>query len=412
MRRSVAALLLPFTFALACSGPEPEGSPPAADSLAGRADELAHQLLIVDTHVDVPYRLEREMQPIGERTESGDFDYPRAKEGGLDAPFMSIYVPASYQETGGAKEFAEKMIDMVEGFERQWPEKFAIARSPAEVEMNFAAGLISLPMGMENGAPIEDDLANLAHFYDRGIRYITLTHSQNNQICDTSYADPDERLWNGLSPFGREVVAEMNRLGILIDVSHISDAAFDQVIELTRAPVIASHSSCRHFTPGFERNMSDEMIRKLAANGGTLQINFGSAFLTEEANAWSNQAWAAARAWAAEQGLDEGSDEVREWRRAYREQNPLPLADVGVVADHIDHGVELVGIDHVGIGSDYDGVGPSLPVGLEDVSKFPNLVEELLERGYTEEEIEKILSGNVMRVWREVERVAAELQGG
>jgi membrane dipeptidase len=264
-------------------------------------------------------------------------------------------------------------------------------------------------MGMENGAPVEDDLANVAHFAERGIRYITLTHSKNNQICDSSY--DEERTWHGLSPFGREVVAEMNRVGIMVDVSHVSDETFEQVLEVTRAPVIASHSSCRHFTPGFERNMSDEMIRELAANGGVIQINFGSSFLTAAANQWAKARSEAIDAFVAEGGLESDDPAVVEFRRRYLEEHPLPRATVEDVADHIDHVVELAGIDHVGLGSDFDGVGPSLPTGLEDVSRYPNLFRVLLERGYSDEDIGKIAGGNLLRVWREVERLAAEQAG-
>jgi len=379
------------------------------EDLQAQAERLAHEVLVVDTHVDVPYRLEEEMEDISQATEKGDFDYPRAKTGGLDAPFMSIYVPASYQE-GGAKDYADKLIDLVESFERDHPDKFAVATSPEEVRQAVAEGKIALPMGMENGAPIEGDLTNLQHFYDRGIRYITLTHSENNHICDSSYAD--ERKWNGLSPFGREVVAEMNRLGILIDISHVSDDTFYQVIDLTRAPVVATHSSCREYTPGFERNMSDEMIQKLAENGGVIQINFGSAFLTEGANKYSNEMWPAIRKYAEEHGLERGDPELEAYQEKYREEHPYPYAELSDVVEHIEHVIELVGVDHVGLGSDFDGVGDSLPEGLKDVSDLPNLIRALLERGHSEEDIAKICGGNLMRVWEEADRVAKALQAG
>lgn len=383
--------------------------------LQAKAERLAHEYLLVDTHVDVPYRLFEKMEDISERTESGDFDYPRAKAGGLDAPFMSIYVPADMQGAefggkGGAKAQADLLIDMVEGFAEQHPDKFAVATSPDEVEQVFAEGKIALPMGMENGAPIEGDLDNLRHFHERGIRYITLAHSKVNHLCDSSY--DEARKWHGLSPFGEEVVAEMNRLGMMVDISHVSDETFFQVIEKTKAPVIASHSSARHFTPGWERNMSDEMILKLAENGGVIQINFGSAFLNEEARQASTKMWDARGEFREANGIESNDDpRVEEWTKAYKAENPPVFADVSDVVAHIDHVVELVGIDHVGIGSDYDGVGDSLPTGLKDVSQYPNLVRALLEKGYTDEQIEKILGGNLMRVWREVERVATELSG-
>ncbi len=402
------------------SAPEPAAESPApapasaaaVETVAETAARLAQELLIVDTHVDVPYRLVEHWEDISVRTEKGDFDFPRAREGGLNAPFMSIYVPASFQETGGAKEKADELIAMVEKFTTDWPDKFALARTPADLEEHFAAGKISLPMGMENGAPIEDDLANVGYFFDRGIRYVTLSHGKNNQICDSSYEPADNRKWQGLSPFGREVVAEMNRVGMMIDVSHVSDAAFDQVVEVTKAPVIASHSSCRKFTPGFERNLDDERIRRLGENGGVIQINFGSAFLTEAANGHSKVQWAAFGEYLKANQLAPGSEEAQAFMKSYQEEHPLPYAEMADVVAHIGHVVELAGVDHVGLGSDFDGVGDSLPAGLKDVSGFPNLIAALLEKGYSEEDVEKICGGNLIRVWSEVERVAAELQAG
>src|SRR5690606_17628205 len=178
------------------------------------------------------------------------------------------------------------MIDLVDEIAKSLPDKYALAFTPADIQQNFAQGKISLPMGMENGAPIGKSLANIQYFFDRGIRYITLTHSKDNQICDSSY--DNARTWNGLSPFGVEVVKEMNRVGIMVDISHVSDSAFYDVLRATTVPVIASHSSCRHFTPGFERNMSDDMIRALAKNGGVIQINFGASFLDSTARANQN----------------------------------------------------------------------------------------------------------------------------
>lgn len=402
--------LLALAANIACQGvPEEavEGAPaePAADP-AGRAARLAREILLVDTHLDVPHRLMEEMEDISVATD-GDFDYPKARAGGLDAPFMSIYVPASYQEAGGARAYADRLIDLVEGFATRWPGKFAIARSPAEVRAIVDEGRVALPMGMENGAPLEGDPENLRHFFERGIRYITLTHSANNAIADSSYAR--ERRWHGLSPFGREAVAEMNRLGIMVDVSHVSDEAFWQVLEVSRAPVIASHSSCRHFTPGFERNMSDEMIRALAETGGVIQINFGSAFLSAEAQQQGMRYWQALREHMRSNGYEPGSPEMEAFEEAYWSEREKHFADVADVADHIEHVIDLVGIEHVGFGSDFDGVGDSLPTGLKDASQYPNLIRVLLERGYSEVEIEQVASGNLLRVWSEVERVARQL---
>jgi len=394
---------------IACQPKENKQQTPAEINNQEKAMALAQKLIITDGHVDLPYRLKADDFEISEdkeillSTEDGDFDYNRAKEGGLDAPFMSIYIPARYQQTGGAKELADTLINMVESIATAYPDKFALARSPQDVEQNFKNGKISLPMGMENGAPIEENLDNVKYFHERGIRYITLTHSKDNQICDSSY--DTTRTWNGLSPFGEEVVAEMNNVGIMIDVSHISDSTFYQVMELTKAPVIASHSSCRHFTPDFERNMGDEMIKKLGENDGVIQINFGSTFLDIN----SQKAREHVREYYRENNLYSDDSAARAYREEYYKDHPF-FSNVVKVADHIDRVVELAGIDHVGLGSDFDGVGDSLPLGLKDVSMYPNLIEELLDRGYSEEDIAKICYKNVFRVWNKVGEIAQSNQ--
>lgn len=272
MNRLILALAL---FLPAC-----ESSERMVD-LRARAAALADHLILVDTHIDTPYRFyEGVPEDLTLRASRHDFDYPRAKEGGLNAAFMSIFTPAQLQDSGQSYEVANALIDIVEGFERKWPDHFALARSAADVRDHFERGVISLPMGMENGAPVKD-LAALEHFYDRGVRYITLAHSRANQIGD-SFNEP--RRWRGLSPFGEEVVREMNRLGIMVDISHVSDETANAAIDLTAAPPIASHSSCRRFVPGFERNISDELIRKLASKGGVVMINFASFFLRADLN--------------------------------------------------------------------------------------------------------------------------------
>ncbi|ANO53112.1 peptidase M19 [Woeseia oceani] len=393
-------------------GPD-SATPPAAESAPAAqvasetteaaANRIAQDNLIIDTHIDVPYRLEEEPADVSQATETGDFDYPRAVAGGLNVPFMSIYTPARLEAEGRSKEVAEGLIDLVESLVKQSPDKFAIARSPDDVEAQFAQGLISLPLGMENGSPIEGDLGNVQYFYDRGIRYITLAHGLSNHISDSSY--DDNKQWGGLSPFGEEVVREMNRLGIMVDISHVSDEAFWDVMEITSVPVIASHSSARHFTPGWERNMSDEMIVRLGENNGLIMINFGSAFISQAARDYGDKRGAAYREWLEARG-GEASDEEREAFRAefVAEHGPYPFATLDQTLDHFDHVVKLTGgTDNVGIGSDYDGVGDSLPIGLKDVSSYPNLVAGLLARGYSEEDVVKILGGNLMRVWREIE---------
>jgi len=376
-------------------------------SLKKRAYELAHTYIITDGHIDVPWRLTDGYEDLSVRTEGGDFDYIRAKDGGLDAPFMSIYVPSSYQETGGAKEKADSLIDLVHRIANDHPDKFEVAYSPNDGDRIFSQGKIALPMGMENGAPIEDNLNNVAYFHKRGIRYITLTHARDNLICDSSYDTTNT--WGGLSPFGRQVVAEMNRVGIMVDISHVTDAVINQVLDMAKAPVIASHSSSRKFTPGWQRNMGDPEIKRLKENGGVIQINYGSSFVTQASQDKRQGNTDQIAAYAKKNGLDQEDEELKVYAKKVSEENPI-YADITEVIDHIDHVVKLAGIDHVGIGSDYDGVGDSLPYGLKDVSSYPNLIYHLLKRGYSDEDIAKICYKNVWRVWRAVERVAANLQ--
>jgi membrane dipeptidase len=237
------------------------------------------------------------------------------------------------------------------------------------------------------------------YFFDRGIRYMTLTHGKDNQICDSSY--DTTATWSGLSPFGEKVVAEMNRVGVMVDISHVSDSTFYDVIKTSKAPVIASHSSCRYFTPGFQRNMSDDMIKALGKNGGVIQINFGANFLDSVAR--KNDALRdSLEKILEEKKLTSKDPEAQPFIEQFGKQHKELFSDVERVADHIDHVVKLAGIDHVGIGSDYDGVGDSLPLGLKDVSTYPNLIAVLLKRGYSAEDIEKICYKNVFRVWNKV----------
>ncbi len=369
------------------------------------ADELAHKYIITDGHVDLPYRmkkagfiLKKEVMDVSGET-TGNFDYFKAKKGGLDAPFMSIYIPSTYQVTGGAKNFADSLISMVEKLPVAFPDLFALANSPSDIENNFKRGLISLPMGMENGAPLGDDLNNVAYFHQRGIRYITLTHGKDNQICDSSY--DTTATWNGLSPYGEEVVREMNRVGIMVDISHVSDSAFYDVMKIVKTPVIASHSSCRYYTPGFERNMNDDMIKTLGENGGVIHINFGSTFLSKESQEKFDIMEEHLINYKTENGLDLKDSAYIAYANKYAEDQDV-FADVKIVADHIDRVVELAGIESVGFGSDFDGVGNSLPNGLKDVSMYPNVIYELLKRGYTEEQIELICYKNTFRVWNKV----------
>ena len=373
------------------------------------AEQIAQDSLILDSHIDVPYRLWRqhleglEIDDISGSTD-GDFDFIRARKGGLNVPFFSIYLPASTQEEGTSHQMANELIDMIEDIVTLHPEKFILINSVADLGSITKKNIVGIALGMENGAPIQGDLSRVQYYFDRGIRYITLTHSKTNHISDSSY---DENIqWHGLSEFGKSLIEEMNKVGIMVDISHVNDEAFYQAIELSQVPVIASHSSLRYFTPGFERNVDDAMLSKLAEKGGVIQINFGSSFISSRPRDYlvTMNSFLESRLG---QNLEEVSEQdIRETRSEFIVNNSYPYASLDEVLDHFDRVVQLVGIDHVGIGSDYDGVGDTLPVGLKDVSTYPTLIQGLLERGYSRKDIQKILGGNLIRVWKEVEEYA------
>lgn len=374
-------------------------------TLFSKAIQLSRNYLIIDTHIDLPSCLYDEWFDVSQFSGEGEFDYQRAVIGGLDVAFMSIYTSPYLEGTGKSKTKADSMMALVHKMVSEWPDKFVFITATSEISEQINKGKILLTMGMENGSPIENKLENLEEFYNKGIRYITLAHYKWNHICDS--ANDPERKWNGVSPFGEEVINEMNRLGIMVDVSHISDSAFYDVIRLSKAPVIASHSSCRHFIPGLERNISDDLIKTLAANNGVVQINFANIFLRNEIYKQMEAGDEELKNYFKHNNLNPNSPEATEYSRKYTKEHPLPKATVKDVADHIDHVVKLVGVDYVGLGSDFNGVGEgNLPIGLEDVSKLPNLIYELLVRGYEAEDIKKILGENLLRVWKEVERVA------
>ncbi|HMX39177.1 MAG TPA: dipeptidase [Saprospiraceae bacterium] len=357
---------------------------------------------IVDTHIDFPWHLAESKKWFKPgytswalKNPDGDFDYERAKQGGLYGPFMSIYIPAIYQKTPGrSKQVADSLIDVVREVAAAYPDKFALAPRADDITANFRRGIISLPMGMENGSPMEH-LSDVEHFHRRGIRYVTLTHGRDNLICDSSYDTLHTH--HGLSEYGRSVVREMNRLGIMVDVSHLSDESITDVLQVAKKPLIATHSGCRHFTPGFERNLPDSFIVAIAKTGGVVQVPFSMYFLTSKHRAAWNKASEERKA----RNIPEHGPEARKFYVEYAQRTGEPVyASIRDVADQIDHIKRLVGIDHVGLGSDFDGVGLALPPDLADVSHFPNLLAELLRRGYKDAEIRKICSENVLRVWR------------
>lgn len=374
------------------------------------ATRLARDALIVDTHIDAPGILMDTWADLGVEAKDREFDYPKARAGGLDVAFMSIYTSPKQDADGSAWQVANAMIDGVEALAQRHPGKFAVLTSPRDVERLRAGGRVLLPLGMENGAPLGDKLDNVRFFFERGVRYITLAHSANNRIADSSYAL--EKTWNGLSPFGREVVREMNRLGIMVDVSHLGDASAKEAIALSTVPVIASHSAFRHFTPGFERNISDEIARLVAAKGGVIQVPFGTAFINP-ASAANTQAHFRAINDFNKRNAElkaQGQPELdrKAFDKTWDEAHPPLQSTLAQVLDQLDYGVKLVGIDHVGIGSDFDGVDGELPPELKTVADFPHLVAGLQARGYREADIRKLLGGNLLRAWTAIEAGAGK----
>ena len=318
-------------------------------------------MFLLDSHCDTPGEILRGRDLLLDNIVS-HVDFPKLRRGGVDAAFFALYVPASL-DTEQAYEHAMKLYKGIQTTVEAYPDKAAFALTRSQAHSNKSEGLFSIFLGLENGSPIGEDLERLHEFYDLGVRYMTLCHSADNQICD-SCASKDKR-WHGLSPFGREVVKEMNRLGMLIDVSHISDESFYDVLETSSRPVVATHSCCRELAD-HPRNMTDDMIRSLADAGGVIQINFYPVF------------------------LDSSFSES--------EMFTAPRPSYKRIADHIDHVVDLVGIDHVGIGSDFDGIEVT-PEGMEDISMMPKLFEELSGRGYSQSDLEKIASENFFNVF-------------
>ncbi|MCK9304448.1 MAG: dipeptidase [Bacteroidales bacterium] len=351
--------------------------------------------LVIDSHCDTPLRL-YEGADISKRDEQGHFDFIRMKEGGVDVVFFAIYT-SNFIEPDAATRKAMQLIARTYDAVEKSPDKVAVALSAEDALELKEMGLGAIFMGMENGLPIQKDLSLLRLFYDMGIRYMTLTHGGNNEICDSSSAT--EKRWSGLSPFGKKVIKEMNRLGMIIDVSHISDDSFYDVLKYSKKPVVATHSCCRALAD-LPRNMSDEMIKALAASNSVIQINFYPPFLDREF-------------FLQFRPLSQEFDEIQQlWRKhpvkyetAFREIkqkiNGLKRPSCKVVVDHIEHAVKTGGIDCVGIGSDFDGIEIT-PEGLEGVEKIPVIKKELSKRGYSKGDIDKIMGGNFLRVMKDV----------
>jgi membrane dipeptidase len=361
----------------------------------------------VDTHADTPSEYLEHPFDLGVTNATGMFDYPRMKAGGLDAEFFAAYVPAKYAGKGAAA-YCMTIMETIHEMVDRYPSWVRFAGSTSEMRAAVRNGHRAILIGIEGGHAIEDSLDLLRAFYRFGARYMTLTHTNTNNWADSS---GDEGRHNGLTPFGRDVVLEMNRLGMLVDVSHVADKTFWDVMETTKAPVIASHSSARALAE-HKRNMTDDMLRAVATNHGVVMVNFYPVFLsTEAAQAAAAREKELAPAIAALKAQDPAEGDV--YQKGVKElfaKNPLPKVPYTVIVDHIDHIAKVAGVDTVGIGSDFDGIGAT-PEGMEDVSKLPSIRAELERRGYSAGDIRKIMGENFMRVFAEAERVAKQLRG-
>jgi membrane dipeptidase len=374
--------------------------------VAARALERA---IIIDTHADTPQAMLEESYDLADPASPYMISIPKARAGRLGAEFFSIWVDVAWPQ----QDLIHRALDLMDVVSQQvarHADALGMATTAEDIERLHREGKITILLGVEGGHQIQGDLRVLDIFYRLGVRYMTLTHMKNDELGDSSGDKPH---WNGLSPLGRQAVQQMNRLGMMVDISHVSDQTFYDVLATTQAPLLASHSSCRALC-SVPRNMTDDMIRALAKNGGVMDINFYPGFLSpayrdayQKIKKQVESEVAAAGKRAAKQGQRLSYlEEVRIERRLTKD---LPAPSYTVIADHIDHVVKVGGVDHVGLGSDFDGV-VSMPRGMEDVSQIPALVRELARRGYSEEDLEKILGGNVLRVMRQVEQVAHQMQ--
>ncbi|MEA2571114.1 MAG: rane dipeptidase [Acidobacteriota bacterium] len=362
--------------------------------------------ITVDTHADTPSEYLDHPFDLGVVNSRGHFDYPRMKSGQLDAEFFAAYVPKSYANKGAAA-YCLRIMETIHEMVDRYPAWVRFASSTTEMRAAVKDGKRAILIGIEGGHAIEDSLDLLRAFYRFGARYMTLTHTNSNNWADSS---GDEAKHNGLTPFGRSVVREMNRLGMLVDISHVSDKTFYDVIETSKAPIIASHSSARALAD-HKRNMTDDMLRAVAKNHGVVMVNFYPVFLSTavaQASVARDERLKPLIAELKAKDPSEGEVYKAEMKRLM-DANPLPKIEWTVIVEHIDHIVQVAGIDSVGIGSDFDGIG-EVPRGMEDVSQLPRIRDELKRRGYSETDIRKVLGENFMRVFAETERVAKELQ--
>ncbi len=400
--------ILIATGALCVAGGAFMTAKPRADDSAARARRLHFSSIVVDTHDDTTQRFLDGDFDLMPRNASGSIDIPRMKEGGLGAIFFSIWIPSKITGPEAIKHALDQ-IDAVREQVRKHPNEVTLAATAAEVREARKNGKIAALMGVEGGHMIASDLGVLRSYAALGVRYMTLTHSGNDEWADSS---TDKAVHNGLTEFGKDVVREMNRLGVIVDISHVSDKTFYDALEVSKAPLIASHSSCRALCDA-PRNMTDQMIKDLAAKGGVIQINYHVGFLSQEFRNAEKADPEIDKAIAAEVqkrcGDKEGCQLIEgdKVTREYVEQGKLPRVDWTKIIEHIDHAVKVGGVEHVGLGSDFDGA--NMPYGMEDASKLPQITEALLRKGYSEGDVRKILGENTLRVMAEVERVSREL---
>jgi membrane dipeptidase len=389
-----------------CAGQAFAQTPSDAGQVAARALDHA---IIIDTHADTPQALLEEGYDLAAPASPYMISIPKMRAGHLGAEFFSIWVDVTWPKP----DMIHRALDLIDVTDQQvakHSDVLGLATTADDIERLHREGKIAVLLGVEGGHQIEGDLLVLDVFYRLGVRYMTLTHTQNDELGDSSGDKPG---WKGLSPLGRKAIARMNQLGMMVDISHVSDDTFYAALAVSKAPLIASHSSCRALCNA-RRNMTDDMIRALAKNGGVMDINFYSGFISQayldgfgKIEKQVESQLAEARARYAKQGKH--LSYLEEVRINQRLTKDLPVPSYTAIADHIDHAVKVGGIDHVGLGSDFDGVD-SIPRGMEDVSRIPDLVRELARRGYSEKDLEKILGGNVLRVMRQVEQVARQMQ--